>query len=208
MATIDTSTTTGSAPVAEPSSVSRHYRFSLEQYHSMIATGMLTERDRVERVEGHILSMSPTRPPHSNTVFRMSGALTRLAPGWCVRVQDSITLTTSEPQPDLAIARGPSTRYDARHSGAADVGLVVEIADSSLDYDRHDRRRVYAAAAIVECWIVNLVDRQVDVSRDPLPVEARYQSQWVVAATERLSLALDSHLLGELTVADILPPTS
>src|SRR5437016_4994181 len=90
-----------------------------------------------------------------------------LPAGWDLRVQSAITLTESEPEPDFAIVRGDESAYLTRHPTTADIGLVVEVSDSTLPGDRDDKGRIYARAGIPCYWIVNLVDRQVEVHTLP-----------------------------------------
>jgi Uma2 family endonuclease len=84
-----------------------------------------------------------------------------------VRRQGAVTFSTSEPEPDFAVTRGGEGEYDHRKPGPADVGLLVEVADSSLDRDRTDKARIYAGVGVPVYWIVNLVDRRVEVLTDP-----------------------------------------
>ena len=89
-----------------------------------------------------------------------------LPPGWLVRVQEPITTTDSEPEPDLVVVRGAVWDFADRHPDSAEVGLVVEVSDSSLRQDRVRKRVLYvlyARVGIPACWIVNLTDRQLEV---------------------------------------------
>src|SRR5205823_2588074 len=90
-----------------------------------------------------------------------------LPPDWSLRIQSAITLSDSEPEPDLAVVRGDERRYAAHHPRPADVGLLIEVADSTLLGDRADKGRIYARAGIAIYWIVNLIDRQVEVYSAP-----------------------------------------
>lgn len=143
-------------------------QFTVAEYHRMIETRVLTEDDPVELLEGWIVQKIPRNPPHDGTVALTNKALSRrLPPGWHVRIQSAITTSDSEPEPDLAVARGVEEDYLVRHPGPADLALVVEVADSTLDRDREEKARIYARAGIRAYWIVNLVDRRVEVYTDP-----------------------------------------
>jgi Uma2 family endonuclease len=174
----------------------------------MIDAGVLSGDDRVELIDGLLVDMSPIHLPHSYVVRVLSKALSRLTLGaWEVFSQQPITLSTSEPQPDIAVARGSDADYKVRHPGPADIGLAVEVADSSSDNDRKLKRQVYAAAGIAEYWIVNLHDRQIETFRDPLGsgAEAVYKNHAIIAADGVLTVALDGSRFGEIAVSNILP---
>ncbi|HVC99062.1 MAG TPA: Uma2 family endonuclease [Pirellulales bacterium] len=186
------------------------YRFSVEQYHRMIADGLLAADDRVELLEGRVYHLPPIGPEHAYTVNSGTDVFARLLPaGWHARSQQPITLADSEPLPDLAVIRGRLQDYRRRHPIAADVGLVIEVADSSLRSDRMLKLAIYAAAGIPEYWIVNLVDRQVEVNTKPEPAgrrrAARYAKRRVVGEKGTLTVSLDGNSIGTLAVADLLP---
>jgi Uma2 family endonuclease len=103
-----------------------------------------------------------------------------------VRSQDPITLADSEPEPDLAVVRGQVRHYQSRHPLASDIGLVVEVADSSVDRDRIWKREIYARAGLPVYWLINLQEKTVEVySR---PVEGNYLDHRIVGPTETLTL--------------------
>lgn len=182
------------------------HRFTVAQYHEMIAAGILTRNDRVQLLEGVIAEMTPIGVPHFYSVQAMMRELLNILPkGWEICVQQPVTLSTSEPEPDLMVIRGSYRDYRDHHPSPRDVGLIVEIADSSVTLDRITKARIYAAAGVPEYWIVNLVDRQVEVYRQPQSSEAAYSQAEVVAADGRLPLTLDGRACGEIPVAAILP---
>jgi Uma2 family endonuclease len=143
-------------------------RFSVAEYHRLIQLGFLTEDDNLELLEGYLVHKMTRDPPHDNAILKGNKRLLRLLPtGWELRVQCAVTLTDSEPEPDFAVVSGYETTNQNRHPRAADIGLVIEVADSSLPGDRDDKGRIYARNGIVCYWIVNLVDRQVEVYTAP-----------------------------------------
>jgi Uma2 family endonuclease len=143
-------------------------RFTVAEYHRMIETGVLTEQDAVELLEGWVVFKMARHPRHDNTLVRLERILNRLlGPEWVMRGQSAITTDESEPEPDVAVVRGPVEQYDDRHPAPADVALVVEVAAVSLTHDRTVKARIYARAQLPEYWIVNVNDIEVEVYRDP-----------------------------------------
>src|SRR5205823_3779193 len=118
-------------------------RFSVERYQRMVETGILTAEDKVELLENYVVLKMPRNPPHDSTVQRMNRPiLTSLPSGWDLRIQCAITLDDSQPEPDFAIVRGSARDYESRHPRASDLGLVIEVADSSLLRDQRDKTRI------------------------------------------------------------------
>jgi Uma2 family endonuclease len=183
-------------------------RFSVDEYHRMVSSGVLTESDRVQLVNGWIIEMPPIGPEHStSTSLAEAALLANLPSGWILRVQDPVTLPTGEPEPDLVIARGAIRDYSKRHPGPGDIGLVVEVADATLNFDRVEKAAEYAAAGIVEYWIINLVDRQAEVHRHPQTAQtgSEYRSREVLDESASVDLVLDGRQLAKVRVADLLP---
>lgn len=142
--------------------------FSVAEYHKMINTGILTPADRVELLEGWIVKKMPPKPAHSSSVSRVSRCLVRvLASDWSLRVQCPITLSDSEPEPDIVVARGKEGTYDKRHPKPADIGLLIEIADSTLLADRQYKGALYAQAKIAQFWLINVSERKIEVHSKP-----------------------------------------
>ena len=185
------------------------HRFSVSQYHQMIATGVLGENDRVELLDGRIVDMTPIGSLHSVVVELTSRALSAaIGPQWHVRNQQPITLDDSEPEPDLIVARGAVTQYVQGHPSPSDIGLVVEVADASLDWDRTEKLRIYASAAMPVYWIINLSDSQIEIFRNPRPAggstPATYQSREVIALDGAVRLTLDESDI-EIAVSSLIP---
>src|SRR4051794_36208629 len=144
------------------------HRFTVGQYHRMIEAGVLTEDDRVELLEGWIVTKMPHNPPHDAVVSIVHRKLRAELPAdWIVRVQSAITLADSEPEPDLAIARGPEERDLAAHPASNDLAVVIEVSDSTLESDRVNKARLYARARIAAYWIINLPEAKVEVRTRP-----------------------------------------
>ena len=147
-------------------------RFSVEEYHRMAEVGILKPDDRVELFDGDIIRMAPMSSRHAAAVSKiaewMQGTFTSRA---AVRVQCPVRLEEySEPQPDLVLVRPDPAHYADAHPGPADVLLLIEVAQSSLAYDRDIKIPQYARAGIGEVWLVNLELQQVEVFREPAPM--------------------------------------
>lgn len=159
--------------------------------------------ERVELLDGVIISMSPQSSRHVAVIHRLWRALAReLGNAFTVRAQAPVVLGTfSEPEPDVAVCRADADDYVAEHPTGADLCLVVEVADSSLSYDRGDKSQNCAAAGVPTYWGVNLVSGRIEVFTDPDTVAGRYKRQQIV---------VDEVLLPNgrtLALRDILPPT-
>jgi Uma2 family endonuclease len=177
---------------------------SVETYHEMAEKGILHSGDPVELLEGIIVQKPVKGPPHvfSNRAARL--ALERMIPaGWFVRVQDPITLATSEPEPDIAVIRGDPRDYLKRHPGPDEIGLVMEIADSSLERDSILKKRVYAAAGISYYWLLNLKARWLEVYSVPQGNE--YTRREIHRPEQTVDVVLDGKIVGAVRVVDLLP---
>ena len=184
------------------------YRFSLQQYHEMACRGILTPADRVELLDGLLVTKMTKNPPHTlATRLTREAVETPLPTGWFVNVQEPVTLATSEPEPDISVVRGERRQFGNRLPGPQDVGAMIEVADSSLDEDRGWKKQIYARAAIPVYWIVNLVDRRVEVYTDPIgPCEQPdYRRHDEYGPTDAVPLVLDGQEVARIPVSDLLP---
>jgi Uma2 family endonuclease len=184
-------------------------RFSVDEYHRMIDIGVLTEEDPVELLEGWIVQKMARNPPHDGTIQLAGESLRALLPrGWLVRVQSGVTTTDSEPEPDLAVVPGPAGRFLDHHPGPAEIALIIEVADASLQRDREDKGRLYARAGIRCYWIINLVDRQVEVYTEPTrsKPQPRYRQRRDYHVGDAVPLVVGKQAVGEIEVHDLLPP--
>ena len=186
-----------------PAVSSEPTRMTVERYFGLVEAGLLAEDDRVELLEGVIVAMAPSNPPHDSCVTRATLALLHaVRERAVVRPQCSLVIGRhSVPQPDVAVVPGALSDYDSRHPDAA--LLVVEVADSSLQQDRLTKAAIYAAAGIPEYWIVNLRGGVLEVMRDPDRAQARYRDAQTLRGGERVELtALPGAVVA---VADLLP---
>lgn len=176
--------------------------FTVEEYHRMAQAGILGEDDRVELINGQIVQMNAIGSYHAAVVDRLTALLTSTTAGRAiVRVQNPVRLgDLSEPEPDLALLRPRVDYYRDAHPGPTDVFLLIEVADSSLDYDRATKAVLYAAAGVLETWIVDLEHGHVETLRNP--AADGYALRLVVPSGGEVSpLALPGP---GLAVADIL----
>ncbi len=181
-------------------------RFSVSSYQRMIETGILTPEDKVELLENYVVIKMPRIPRHDSTLQRILEILFPLRPaGWGLRVQSAILLSDSQPEPDFAFVRGPAAAYEKNHPEAKDVGLVIELADSSMLRDQRDKTRIYARGAIPNYWIVNLVDQRIEVFTSPsaLDPSPAYKSAQVFQGNAIISLILDNKQQATLAAADL-----
>lgn len=185
------------------------WRFSVEQYHALADAGILTPQDRVELLEGWLVAKMTKNPGHSFATRLLAEALRGIVTaGYFVDTQEPITLSEeSEPEPDVAVIRGSATNFRDRHPGAADLVLVVEIAESSLPHDQGLKKRIYARERIASYWVVNLVDARVEVYTDPSgPAdEPDYRARHDFAAADTVPVIIGGVEVGRLVVRDFLP---
>lgn len=145
-------------------------RFDVDDYYRMAEAGILTEDDRVELIEGEIVNMAPIGSLHAGTTDHLTQLAAPAAARGVVHlaIQRPLRLDASnEPQPDLMLLRPRADCYRTAHPTAADVLLLVEVADSSRTYDRRRKLPLYARFGVPEVWIVDLVAREVEVCRRP-----------------------------------------
>ena len=180
----------------------RRRPFTVGEYYRMAEADILTEEDRVELIAGQIVAMSPIGSRHAACVDRLNGLLHR-QPGsaFIVRVQSPIALDAySEPEPDLVLLRPRADFYAEAHPSAADVLLAVEVADTSVDYDREVKLPLYAHAGLPEVWLIDLQKGCIEVYAQP---QGRaYQQRVEVTADATLTSPTVADL--ELAVADVL----
>jgi len=144
------------------------YRFTVEDYEKLGAAGIFDEDDRVELLDGEIIIMAPIGIRHVQAVRRLNKQMNRAFGAHClVDCQNPFILDgLSEPQPDILLLH-PRTEESDVLPGPADIFLVVEVAESSLGYDRGRKLQRYATAGIREVWVVDLVHRLIEIFREP-----------------------------------------
>ncbi len=193
-------------PTGRPS---RLHRLSVAQYHQMIDAGILKPGAKVELVEGLLLRKPMTRkPPHDGTMDLVEARLRALLPaGWFIRSQRATGLPQGEPEPDIAVVVGTEERYLDHHPAPAEIGIVVEIADTSVRIDRGYKLRGYARAGLPVYWIVNLASGEIEVYTDPhKPARRRpkYRTLATFVAGQSVPVVLAGATLGNIAVSDVI----
>ena len=142
---------------------------TLDEYHTMGIAGVLKEDDRIELIEGEMIEMSPIGSRHMARVNRMVRLLSqRVGDQAIISVQNPIALPPhNEPQPDLALLKPRADDYEGKLPGADDILLVIEVADTTLAYDRDAKMPIYARHGIVEAWLIDLQGQTVSIYQDP-----------------------------------------
>jgi len=160
-------------------------RWTRREYDRLVELGMFA-REPLELIGGELMVAEPQGSYHAGTVGLAGAVLTAAMPrGWIVRIQLPVALDDeSEPEPDLAVVPGAYADYLVAHPRRP--ALVIEVAESSLAFDRRVKGSLYARGGVPDYWIVNLVDRAVEVYRDPAP-ETGAAYGWSYRAVERLA---------------------
>ena len=166
-------------------------------------------RRRVELIEGRIFLMPPQYEPHVAGVTLAARAAERaFGPGYWARQQSPIRLgKRSKPEPDVAVVLGSPTEFI--ESGTPDNPLlIIEVSDTTLRYDRGRKAAMYAKFGVLDYWILNLVDRQLEVHRDPVPdpshrFKFRYQSVTILSVDAFAAPLAASH--APIAIADMMP---
>lgn len=195
------------APVPPAVATRPQRRFTVPEYHQLGAAGILTTRDRVELIHGLIVEKPLIRPPHTTAVGNVGRELTRLLGlDAAIRTQQPITLADSEPEPDVVLASGSPNDYGAAHPRPRQVRLVVEVADSSLAYDRTTKLGMYAVAKLPVYWVVNLIDHRVEVYTGPRGGKnPGYKTQTDYGPGDAVPVVVAGTDLGSIPVSELLP---
>jgi Uma2 family endonuclease len=144
-------------------------QFTVADYYRMLESGILNEDDRVELIDGEIREMTPINSVHTASVKRLNDLLmSRLQGRFIIGVQDPVWLDElNEPEPDLSVLRWHDDYYEQHHPRPGDILLLIEVANTSLAYDREEKLPRYATAAIPEVWLVNIALRVVEQYTQP-----------------------------------------
>jgi Uma2 family endonuclease len=165
--------------------IRRH--FNVTEYYRMAAAGVFSEDDRVELIEGEIIEMNPIGSRHAACVGRLTKLLERLAGDRSiVWVQNPVQVNDySEPLPDIALLKPRDDFYAQANPQAAHVLLLIEVADSSVEYDRDIKIPLYAQSGIAEVWLINLPKETIEIYSQPF--EAKYRGTRLAKRGESLS---------------------
>jgi Uma2 family endonuclease len=186
------------------------YLFTVDQYEKLVESGAFRPDERAELIEGVVVQKMPQDPPSAVVIeYTLDAVRPQLPTGWRLREQKPVRLSDSEPEPDIAVVRGPVSRYEKRHPRPAEIAAAIEVADSSLDYDRNEKGRTYARAGIPIYWIINLVERQVEVYGDPRNGKApTYRRRKVYGPEAQVPLVIQGRVVGHVAVRDLLPSSA
>ena len=183
------------------------FRMSVACYHESIAAGVFDD-SQVELLEGVLVEKVPKDPIHAAVNNIVADLVRPLCPAsFVVRLQDPVTTDDSEPEPDVTVVRGEQKDYLRRHPGRAETVLLVEVSTSTLVRDRGLKQRVYARAGCQLYWIVNTVDREIEVFSNPMSARPRsgYRERSVYHLGESVPVVIDGQLRGALAVDAIIP---
>jgi Uma2 family endonuclease len=183
-------------------------RFTVAEYQQMIQAGILREGDPYELLEGWIVPKMTRNPPHDLALGLAEDEIgRRLPPNWFRRGQSAATTPDSMPEPDITVVRGKRRDFGERHPTAAEIGMVVEVADTSLHQDRDVKDKIYARARIPVYWIINIPDHQVEVYTDPTGPDPApgYRQRRDYRPGESVPLILDGQEVDQIPVRDLLP---
>lgn len=183
------------------------HRWTRDEYYKMAEIGLF-EHKRVELIEGRVIEMSPIGSLHATGVTLAAATMQQLCgPAYFVRWQMPLGIAEhSEPEPDVAVIAGNARMYTRMHPATA--ALIIEVAETSLTYDRIEKTRLYARAGIADYWIINLIDHQLEVYREPLPAvdpgdDFMYATKRVLTVDDTVSPLFAPEV--QLAVADLLP---
>ena len=167
-------------------------KWTLQDYHRMIETGILCDR-QVQLIDGEIIEMAPEKPLHRFTNHNTAQYLRQLlAQKAEIFEAHPITLSNSEPEPDVAIVSLPNTKYITRHPNSSDIYWLIEISDTTLNYDLTTKKQLYAKESIAEYWVIDLPNKALKVFRQP--INNNYS----------VELELNSGIISPLSFTDIV----
>ena len=188
---------------------------TVEQYHEMMRTGILLEGSPIELIDGMIVRKDRGDcgdelmhgPRHASAVRKMARLLRDVERFDCFcQIQLPVTLAVSqEPEPDAAVVLGNEEDFNERHPASSDIVAVIEVADSSLSYDRTTKQAIYAAAEIPVYWIVNLVGDILEVYSRPIAEERRYAERCELRSGEIASLEIAPGKVISVAVGEMFP---
>lgn len=181
-------------------------QWTVEQYHELIDKGVFTPDDKVELLDGWIVEKMPQNTPHASTIRKLRKALSRVLPrDWDLDIQSPITLLTSEPEPDIAIVTASPDEYESNHPGPDNIGVIIEVADTSIVKDRVEKARIYAEAGIPEYWIVYVSKGLIEAFSNPTNGKKwRYRTVKQYRKADSIPLVLRGKKVADIPLRDIL----
>ena len=179
-------------------------KWTVKEYHKLGEMGFFHPEERVELLSGNIIKMSAKGTAHTSALGRTDRLLQDLFGNlaW-VRMQDPIALDdNSEPEPDIALVRIDPFDYATHHPTPSEVYLIIEVADTSLTFDREIKAKAYARSGIADYWVLNVNERQLHVFREP--AENGYQSELILGENGSISPLLFPTV--NIAIQAMLPP--
>jgi Uma2 family endonuclease len=191
---------------SDSSPIERPYHFTVDDFFRMIDLDFFPDGSRVGLWEGQVYEEMAKNHPHSFSWARLNAALFPLLPaGWSLWAECTVAISQDKaPLPDMLIVRGALEDYRGRRPEAADIGLLVEVADSSLKIDTGTKLKAYAEAGIPIYWVVNVRDGVIHVHSDPIPPEGRYASVSTISPDGSIPLLLDGQPIALIPASSIL----
>jgi Uma2 family endonuclease len=183
------------------------FRMTVDQYERLVDTGVL-DGQPIELINGLLVRKMGKKPPH---VIASEAARDELLPrvpqGWRLTIEAPVRIPDfDEPEPDLAIVRGTRDDYADHHPEPGDVGLLIEVSDTTLDRDRGEKQLAFARGGVPVYWIVNLVDRQLEIYTEPGP--AGYRERRVLGTNDQAWVTIGGQEIGPIAVSAILPQST
>jgi Uma2 family endonuclease len=180
--------------------------WTVNEYHQLIEKGVFHPEERVELIAGQIIQMSAKGTAHTAALGRTDRLLqNQLRDRAWIRIQDPIQLNdNSEPEPDVSVVRFDPLDYSTHHPRAAEVYLIIEVADTSLTYDTQVKAQLYADSGIADYWVLDVSDRRLIVFREPNL--QGYRSQVILEERQAIAPLAFPDLV--ISVIDILPRTN
>jgi Uma2 family endonuclease len=179
-------------------------KWTLKEYHKLGEIGIFHPEERVELIEGNIIKISPKGTVHASATRRTARLLHSLLEHQATVYNKSpIALDdNSEPEPDIAVVRIDPFDYATHHPTPSEVYLIIEVADSSLTFDREIKAKIYARSGIADYWVLNVGDRQLHLFREP--TENGYQSEVIIGETASISPLQFPTV--NIAIQEMLPP--
>jgi Uma2 family endonuclease len=181
------------------------FRMNVDQYERLVQTGVL-DGQAVELINGLLVRKMGKKPPHVISCEALRDELPPVTPpGWRLTIEAPVRIPDfDEPEPDLALVRGKREDYADHHPGPADVALLIEVSDTTLERDRGEKRTAFALGGVTIYWILNLVDRQLEIYAEPSATG--YQQEQLLKAGDQAPVLIDGTEVGRIALSDILPP--
>lgn len=184
------------------------FRFTVAQYQRMVAEGIFPADARVELLNGKVVNKVSRNPPHDTSLSLAQHELEdALSAEWYLRIQMAVVLgKASQPEPDIAVVLAPIKRYSKQHPVLKDIGMLVEVTDSSLLQDRRDKAPIYASGRVPWFWIVNVADKIVEVYSDPKGgASPEYRKRVDYQIGEKVPAVLNGKIAGLVDIANLFP---